>query len=172
MFYITQSATSFNTHKSIETILDIEIRPGSNTRSDKLYITSASGCYMLDTRWHDEHASYELKKDLLSINDQCSITVWGHIIRSIFDIKGNPIFVYQIVDIRTQNKVYWAIEDHNSFQLSERIIGIVMGFVISGIIGIYVFILILGIRNVPRGRFARRQETRERFCVNPSKKLR
>ena len=150
LFYMTEPATGANTYKCCETIIDVEIHLASHRGSDKLYIMSPNHCYMLNIGWRNENKSYELAENILSGDQNYTITVWKHISKSLFDIRGNSVQVHQVADMRNDGDIYWNIEDHNNFQKSERIAGVIAGIFLSVITVIFDILLAVG----TRGRFA------------------
>jgi len=131
LFYMTQPATERNTYKCSEAIIDVEIYLAPHRGSDKLYMISQNHCYMIDTGWRNENKSNELAENILSGGENHIITLWKHIPKSLVDARGNGVWVYQAVDVRDNEEIYWNIESHNSFQKSERIVGIVTGAFLS-----------------------------------------
>jgi len=143
LFYMTQSATEANTYKRCETIIDVEIRLASHRGSDKLYIISQNQCYMLDTGWRNKDKSYELAENLIFGGQDCTITIWKHIPKSLFDIRENSVQVYQVVDLRNDSVIYWDIESHNNYQKTERIAGIIAGAFFSVLAVAFVILCLL-----------------------------
>ena len=152
LFYVTQPATESNTYKIDEKIEDIEIRFASHRGSDKLYLLSQNHCYMLDTGWSNKDKTNELASAILS-SDDFMVTVWKHLPKSLFEMKGNSVYVYQVVDLRNNRNIYWDITTHNIFQRSERIVGTVIAILLSIITTIFDVFVFLGAHGESRGRF-------------------
>lgn len=137
---VTQSATSNNTYQCQESEYAVEIRLAYHRGSDKLFILTQNGRYMLDTGWANENKTNELAERLRAANQPVTLTVWEHFPKWIFDLDAGSFKVRQIVDIRNNSNVFWDIDEHNSYQQNERISGMVVGVVFSPIIMLFVFI--------------------------------
>lgn len=146
MFYVTQSATQSNTYKCSEKIVDVEIKYAHHRGNDKLYIiTEKNDVYMLNMGWRNENKSYELAKKILYSNKNCTLTVWkrfGIDLFSIFGLGEINLQLCKVVDLRNDTDIYWDIENHNSFQKSERVFGIIGGVFLS-IIAIGIDVLVI-----------------------------
>ena len=143
LLYITQPATENNTYKFSKPITDIEINLAYHRGTDKLYIISQDHCYMIDTGWRNEEKSSTLAQSILADEQKYTITVWDHAPKSLFDIKGNNVSVRQVVDLRNDGNVYWNISNHNNYQRTERITGVILGVFFSAITAIFDFFVIL-----------------------------
>lgn len=125
MFYITQPATEANTYVANENIIDVKFEPTGKGGGQILYIITANKRYMLDTGWNGANEDYELAENILSSNQQFSITVWKKFNPHISVIFGPEIWTYQIVGLRDHTNVYWDIDHHNKYQKSERIAAVI-----------------------------------------------
>jgi len=147
MFYMTQRATEVNTYSCCEKIIDVKINFAHHRGNDKLYIITENHSYMLDTGWRNENKSYKLSKNILSTNQNCTLTVWRHFPKSLFDFKKSNVHLYQVVDLRNDTDIYWDITNHNSIQKKERTFGILGGIFLS-IIVISINALVIHLRSV------------------------
>lgn len=146
LFYVTQQATELNTYTYSEKILSIEISPAFHRGNDKLYIQTSNHYCMLDTGWRNMNKSNELATIIL-LNDQNSIIrLWKRIPKNFAEINKNGLEVWQVVDIRINESTYWDILDHNDFQKSERISGIVIGIFLSFVVCFFDWLVWLAFR--------------------------
>ena len=156
LFYVTQPAKECNTYKTHEIIEDVEVRFASHRGSDKLYLLSQDHCYMLDTGWINKDKTNELVTSILSSED-FTITVWRHLPKSLLEIKGNSVYVYQVTDLRSYRNIYWDITTHNAFQRSERVAGIAIAILLSLIITVFDVFVFLGTKRRITARKTRRK---------------
>ncbi len=134
MLYITQYATDSNTYKTNVSFTE------SNTigwgHTDYLYLNDDTYMMFFGSNKNPESVKV-LGEDLVSASGEVEITVWERYPRWFIDaVKSDNLKVKQIVDIRDNTTVYYDISEHNSFQHSERVSGLIMF--------VFVFIIALG----------------------------
>lgn len=127
LLYSTQPATDNNTYKQKIFIEDIEVNYAYHRGNDRINITTADNSYVLFTNWRNEKRTDTFVENLLLENDKVSITVWKHTPTTIRSLIKNGINVFQIVDIRTKNNIYFDVSDFNNNQSVERLCGVIGG---------------------------------------------
>lgn len=148
LFYMTQPATQANTIVESQKIIDVEISLSTHRGTDKLFVLSQERWYFLDTGWQDSSKTHALARDILSHSEESTLTVWKHVPKSLFHIRENGIQVYEIADIRNGDNIIWEIENHNDFQKSERIFGILGGVFLTVVVIFWDYIAILGSKKI------------------------
>ncbi len=137
MFYTTQPATDSNTYKQDVFIHDIEISYAYRRGNDRINIISSDNSYILFTNWRNKNKTNTFIEELLSENDEVSITVWKHTPITIRSLVENGIYVLQIVDIRTEKNIYFDVADYNSNQKIERICGVIAGVFLTLVVLVF-----------------------------------
>lgn len=137
MLYTTQPATDSNTYKQEVFIQDFEISYAYHRGNDRINIISNDNSYILVANWRNKNKTDSFIKELLTENDEVSITVWKHTSPTIPSFIKNGFNVLQIVDIRTENNIYFNIADYNNSQAIERICGVIGGAFLTLVILIF-----------------------------------
>ena len=137
LLYSTQPATDNNTYGHKIFIEDIEVNYAYHRGNDRINITTADNSYVLFTNWRNEKKTDTFVENLLLENDKVSITVWKHTPTTIRSLIKNGINVFQIVDIRTKNNIYFDVSDFNSNQKIERICGVIAGVLLTLVVLIF-----------------------------------
>ena len=134
MLYNTQYASESNTYKTNVSFTEYNTIEWGH--SDYLYLNDDT--YMMFFGFNKNKESVEvLGEDLVSASGEVEITVWERYPRWVIDaIKSDSFRVSQLVDARDNTTVYYDISEHNSFQHSERVFGLIMF--------VFVFIIALG----------------------------
>lgn len=146
LFYITQPATLSNTYIKYEKVIGIETRLAHHRGIDKLFVISEENSYLLNTGWRDENKTTALAEDILDNANDCTLIIWEHIPKNFFEIQGNDVKVYQVIDLRNSSNVFIDIENHNNFQKTERIAGIIAGVFLTTIVATFNFFVFCSTR--------------------------
>lgn len=138
IFYETQPATYKNTQKAELNIQNAEII-SLPRHQNKIAITTNNGKKYIII-WHNT-----LKKAQVFINDisksqsMFSVTVWEHYPRFFLGEK-----ISQIVEFEDAQQILYSKYEHNKDQKTNRISGLIMGFIIwiiaLGLITLYIWI--------------------------------
>lgn len=138
LFYMTQPATDKNTYCCEEEIISVEVLAIDYRGTDKLVLHASDEFYLLDFPWRDHRKTQIYADNLLSTDEKVTISIWKHFPRYIFFVPRNSLFcVLQATEVRTSSDVLWAVDEHNEFQRTERIAGIIGGAIVTSLIGIF-----------------------------------
>ncbi len=127
LFYTTQPATDNNTYKQDIIINDIEINYAFHRGNDSINIMTDDNSYLLFVNWRNEQKTNAFVEELISENNEISIIVWKHAPTTIRSLVKNDFSVLQIVDLRTNDNIYFDVADFNNNQSIERIFGVIGG---------------------------------------------
>ena len=137
LFYTTQPSTDNNTYKQKIFIEDIEINYAYRRGNDRINITTADNSYILFANWRNEKKTNAFVEELISENNEISIIVWKHTPTTIRSLVKNNFSVLQIVDLRTNDNIYYDVTDFNNNQSIERICGVIGGVFCTVVILIF-----------------------------------
>ena len=96
---------------------------------------------MLNLGWRNEVRSYKFAEKIQTSNETVFITVWDHFPRDIGEAIVFGTKVQQVVDLRSDDVVFWDIEKHNDYQSRERLFGIIAGVLLSVVLIVFGFLV-------------------------------
>lgn len=138
MFYITQPATDKNTYKQDVFIQDIEINYAIFSKGkDSINIITDDDSYLLFMDWRNEEKTNAFVEKLLFDKSEISITVWKHLPATISNVTKNKSSVLQIIDLRTEDNIYFDIADFSKSQTIERFCGTIGGVFLTFVVLIF-----------------------------------
>ena len=163
LFCVTQPATAVNTYNCQTESITVEAKFAAHRGTDKLYISTENGTtYMLDTMWRNDNKTKALAERILSADKPITMTVWEHYPKWILDSPDTLWSVKQVVNLSNRDNVYWEIAEHNKYQKSERIFGIVIGVFLTAFVGCFDYLVCISDKNISKwfSRFRRRRKRR------------
>ena len=125
ILYITQTATSANTYQTDEIIIDVEVPPIIHRENATIFLYTNDNRYMIEAPMRSFDECSELADKIASSNEELKLTVWEHTPKAILQSSYKTLMVKQVVFLQSADEVYFDISEHNEYQKSERICGVI-----------------------------------------------